>query len=169
MMSYGQACTATTPCIGFTDLGFADGAALGTAGTAADGVAIAQVYTSTTSTGVLSGTTTTYGPITGFTAEPFSAANLALYYPLAAAIDGAVSKISSQILSGLQQTNSAIYPDNGATVGSTLVRTFYFVTNGNPNTTEENFISYFTSSSAASEALWTSNGFFNLYQINSGA
>jgi flagellin-like protein len=166
MLSYVQSCTATAPCIGFTDLGFADGAAVGAASsTITDGVAIAEAFSSLTSTVTLSGSTTPVGPVTAFTDTTPSATN----YPLASGIGVSVSRISAQILEGLQQTGASIFPDNGATVGSTLVRTFYFVTNGAPNTTEENFISYFTSSSATSEALWTSNGFFNLYQINSGA
>jgi phosphate transport system substrate-binding protein len=157
--------------IGFIDFGYASGAAAGVAGDDADGVSIAQVFSSLTSTGGLTGDT--FGPLdaapytTGTYTTP--AVTTPTGYPLAILDGSSATNVSNLILSGLQQSTSSVFPDTAAVAGSTLVTTFYFVTNGNPTTTEENFISFFTQSSASSEAFWTSNGFFDLYQINAGA
>jgi flagellin-like protein len=151
--------------IGFIDFGYASGAAAGVAGGAADGVSIAQVFTPAIPTPA--------APVVAFGNIAIGTTTIAALttagFPLAAQVSLTAAAISNSILSGLQQPTASVFPDSSAPAGKTLVVTFYFVTNGAPTTTEENFISFFTQSSASSEAFWTSNGFFDLYQINAGA
>ena len=121
--------------IGFVDYGFATGAALGLTTGNADGVAIAQVYTTTASA------TTT----------------------LAVAKGASASAVGAAIVEALKQVAAStdIYPD----AGGSLVSTFYYVTNGNPNPAEAAFIGFVAS--PAGEPFFTSQGYFSFIELGS--
>jgi phosphate transport system substrate-binding protein len=120
--------------LGFVDYGFASGTAVGLTTGDADGVAIAQVYTTTAPT------------------APFT---------LAIASGTSASAVGTAILTGLKDvaSNTNFYPD---TAGS-LVRTFYYVTNGNPTPTEQDFLNFMTNPSA--ESYFTSQGYYPIYSF----
>ena len=93
---------------------------------------------------------------------------------LTVAIGGSTTNLHNLILTSLKKAafvnpltlagQVPLYPDTAA-AGTGLARTFYFVTNGAPTLTEEQFISYATNYNQ--EAAYTSNGYFSQYDMTS--
>jgi phosphate transport system substrate-binding protein len=123
--------------IAFVDLGFAEGAASGitcaTTSGFACGVAIPQVFTNLPAAAVA--------------------------FTLNAASGASTATIHAAVLAGLVNAQKSVdsFPD----ATGTLVRTFYYVTNGNPTPTEQDFINFMTSPNA--EAYFTAQGYYPIY------
>jgi len=137
--------------IGFVDLGFAEGAASGITCAAASGnacnVSIEQVYTP-------AAPASTAAAVADTAPEAVPA-----FFTLAAYTSTSTAAIHAAVLTGLVNAQKSIdsFPDGTGT----LVRTFYYVTNGNPTTSEQDFINFMTSPNA--ESYFTNNGFYSIY------
>ena len=164
--------------IGFVDLGFAEGApstAVCGAGWSAGlscGVALPQVISSTpgqlpidavttsVTNGVTftlaSGTTTAYD---GYVGKDQSTSNV--HNAIVGALKAAAN-VNPATLAGAK----SIFPDTvEGTTTTGLARTFYYVTNGTPTATEQQWISFMTSYNA--ETYFQLNGYFTTYDFTS--
>ena len=143
----------TAATIGFVDLGFAEGAASGitcaTPSGDACGVSITQVF-SAAPTGVA-------GP--GTEAAPAGATATA--FPLTGYVGTTTAAIHSAILAGLVNAGKNPSVNSFPDAAGSLVRTFYYVTNGNPTTSEQDFINFMTSPNA--ESYFTNQGYYPIY------
>jgi|GEM_PF-2755934 flagellin-like protein len=170
---YVQNGIASKGCVGFVDLGFAEGApananhVAGWSSGLSDGVALPQVTTNNPGQAPIdaatsslpqqftesSGTVTTYD---GYVPSLQTTGNV--HAAIVAALKSA-SLVNPLTLQG----SSQVFPDNGGSFSTGLARTFYLVTNGAPTPNEEKFILFLTSFNA--ETYFSQNGYFSQYDF----
>jgi len=143
--------------IGFVDIGFAEGKATGGNCTTYGvgnlcGVAIAETISSSTISAIPTVGTATANGYVAYPGSPSATEGF---------IKSALKSLS--LINPLTNTGATIsYPDTGNSNG--LARTFYFVTNGAPTATEQQWISFMTSYNA--ETYYQSNGYFSVYDFS---
>jgi phosphate transport system substrate-binding protein len=164
VLSVTQKCNfaGTAGCVGFFDLGFAEGAIAGvtcqvgwTTSTPC-GVAIAQLSSPADTLGTPDAlTAATTAAVNQYIAPLSTTSGLHAFIKTALKSEANVNPVT---LTGA----TSIYPDATAPTNS-LARTFYYVTNGTPNASELLFINFMTSYNA--ETYFTSQGFFSQYDF----
>jgi len=180
LLSAVQACKAVASvgtfsgCVGFVDIGFAKGAPAGVtcpSGWAAGetcGVALPEATSFDATVATLAGTpaaTVTVSPVPTATCTTTSDCFLAAgssTSALESLIEGALSNYANINPTQTANPTTNVYPDSGGS----LARSFYYVTNGTPTPLEQEFLNYMTSPSTTTQAFFTNNGYYSVYQFS---
>jgi len=159
----GGAGVAAVGCVGFFDLGFAEGASQqaaatcpGNGGNTPCGVAIPELSSPADAgapDAVVAGTSATVA--NSYIAPLASTTGLHSFIKSALTAE---AKVNPLTLVGA----TSVYPDATAPVNS-LTRTFYLVTNGSPTVNEQKYITFVTSPNA--EAYFSAQGYFTQYDF----